>query len=72
MDEAAGCAALVETRPRATGDASFVRAGLGGIHRLGNRGDTTAVSFHVYGVHADDIATGVNRCVELEAPLDFA
>jgi predicted metal-dependent enzyme (double-stranded beta helix superfamily) len=48
----------------AAGDASFVPAGLGGIHRIANWGPHNAVSFHVYGVRADDIATSVNLLVE--------
>lgn len=54
----------VETRrhPRATGAVSYVDAGRGAIHRLGNPPDSTAraVSLHIYGVAGEQIATHVN------------
>ncbi len=71
-DAETGHACLVEARQRSNGESSFVRAGLEGTHRLGNRGKATAISFHVYGVHADDIATGVNRLVDIAAPHGVA
>jgi len=53
-----------ETRhhPRAAGAVSFVDAGRGAIHQLGNPADaaTRAVSIHVYGVAGQHIATHVN------------
>jgi predicted metal-dependent enzyme (double-stranded beta helix superfamily) len=63
-DSMAERATLVEQRQCAVGESSFVPAGFGGIHRIVNHSATNAVSFHVYGVHADDIATRVNRLVE--------
>jgi predicted metal-dependent enzyme (double-stranded beta helix superfamily) len=71
-DKEAAQACLAETRQRGAGESSFVAAGFEGIHRLGNRSPHTAISFHVYGVHADDIATRVNRLVDTAAPLDMA
>jgi predicted metal-dependent enzyme (double-stranded beta helix superfamily) len=61
----------VEQRQCAAGESSFVPAGFGGIHRIANHSALNAVSFHVYGVHADDIATRVNRLVETAEPLDL-
>jgi hypothetical protein len=43
---------------------SFVRAGRGGIHRLGNASDAPAVSLHIYGVEGSQIATHVNDLLE--------
>jgi len=56
-----------ETRshPRASGAVSFVRAGHGGIHRLGNTGDAAAVSLHIYGVEGAQIGTHVNDLLEV-------
>ncbi|SAK42327.1 cysteine dioxygenase type I family protein [Caballeronia temeraria] len=54
----------VQTRrhPRATGAVSYVDAGRGAIHQLGNPADATAraVSLHIYGVAGEQIATHVN------------
>jgi predicted metal-dependent enzyme (double-stranded beta helix superfamily) len=61
----------IETRRhvRDAGAVSFVGAGRGGIHRLGNAAapDRTrhAVSLHVYGVEAARIGTHVNDLVAL-------
>lgn len=52
---------------RQPGDTFSVPAGLRHIHGLGNDGDGIAVSLHVYGVAARDIATGVNLLVETDA-----
>ncbi|HTJ92177.1 MAG TPA: cysteine dioxygenase family protein [Pararobbsia sp.] len=60
------------SRERAAGAASFVGAGVRGIHRLANLSDEIAVSLHVYGVHADAIATRVNHCVETAEPRKAA
>lgn len=60
------------TRRREAGATSFVGAGTGGIHRLANHSDALAVSLHVYGVHADDIATHVNQLVACDAPFTTA
>ena len=59
----------IETRtyPRASGAVSFVRAGRGGIHRLGNASDAPAVSLHIYGVEGSQIATQVNDVLEVAA-----
>ncbi|SAK66586.1 cysteine dioxygenase type I family protein [Caballeronia fortuita] len=54
----------VETRrhPRESGAVSFVDAGRGAIHQLGNPADAAAraVSLHIYGVAGEQIATHVN------------
>jgi predicted metal-dependent enzyme (double-stranded beta helix superfamily) len=54
----------VETRrhPREAGAVSYVDAGRGAIHQLGNPANskTCAVSLHVYGVAGEHIATHVN------------
>ena len=39
-------------------------AGLTDIHRLGNYSDTTAISLHIYGVGASQVATHVNRVAD--------
>jgi predicted metal-dependent enzyme (double-stranded beta helix superfamily) len=62
-DEAAHCAARVRARAREAGTVSYVGAGLQAIHRLGNDGIRPAVSLHVYGVSAGQLATHVNRLV---------
>ena len=49
---------------RLPGAVSYTDAGFEGIHRLGNPHPTTAVSLHVYGVDAPDVATRVNRLVD--------
>jgi predicted metal-dependent enzyme (double-stranded beta helix superfamily) len=68
-DAETGRASLFEEQRCTAGASSFVPAGFGGIHRIANRSARNAVSFHVYGVHADDIATRVNRLVETAEPL---
>ncbi|SAK68752.1 cysteine dioxygenase type I family protein [Caballeronia pedi] len=54
----------VETRrhARPPGAVSYVDAGRGAIHQLGNPADTAAraVSLHIYGVAGEQIATHVN------------
>lgn len=60
------------TRHRSAGAASFVGAGFEGIHRLANQSSEIAVSLHVYGVHADALATRVNHCVDTELPRQAA
>jgi predicted metal-dependent enzyme (double-stranded beta helix superfamily) len=57
------CASATRTQARNTGAVSFVRGGRGGIHRLGNCSDAPAVSLHIYGVAAGQIATHVNDIV---------
>ena len=64
------CAAVASARERATGSSSFVGAGSEGIHRLANRSSAIAVSLHVYGVHADAIASRVNRVVAPITDID--
>jgi predicted metal-dependent enzyme (double-stranded beta helix superfamily) len=71
-DAAEERAVCVGTRPRPLGATSFVGAGFDGIHRLANLGDEIAISLHVYGVHADALATRVNHCVDTERPLKAA
>lgn len=63
-DASLGCASRVRAHPRASGAVSYVRAGLAGIHRLGNEGTEVAVSLHVYGVPAERVSTHVNDVVE--------
>jgi hypothetical protein len=52
----------VRRHPRAAGAVSYVDAGRGAIHRLGNPADATerAISLHIYGVAGEQIATHVN------------
>lgn len=67
----AGANRAVQTRchERATGAVSFVGAGRGAIHQLGNASAAgcTAVSLHVYGVPAAHMSTHVNDLVMVEA-----
>jgi predicted metal-dependent enzyme (double-stranded beta helix superfamily) len=49
------------------GALSYTDAGLGGIHRLGNPHAQRAISLHVYGIGADDVACRLNRLVEADA-----
>jgi predicted metal-dependent enzyme (double-stranded beta helix superfamily) len=65
-DEAAGCASETRTHPRHCGAVSYTRAGTTGIHRLGNRSATPAISLHLYGVPGSHIATHVNDLVRVE------
>jgi predicted metal-dependent enzyme (double-stranded beta helix superfamily) len=62
------CASETRTHPRASGAVSFVRAGRGGIHRLGNTGKSVAVSLHIYGVDGSQIATHVNDLLDVAQP----
>lgn len=64
-DESLGAAKLARTQVRAQGAVSYTRAGLGGIHRLGNAGRAVAISLHVYGVAGDEVATHVNDIVRV-------
>ena len=64
------CASETRTHPRASGAVSFVRAGRGGIHRLGNASDAVAVSLHIYGVEGSQIATHVNDLLEVKQPAE--
>lgn len=57
------CASATRTQARKRGAVSFVRSGRSGIHQLGNRSDTPAVSLHIYGVSGAQIATHVNDVV---------
>jgi predicted metal-dependent enzyme (double-stranded beta helix superfamily) len=63
-DAAASTAHPQRTQEREPGYCCFAGPGLDQIHRLGNAGATPAISFHVYGVERDNIATHVNRMVE--------
>lgn len=45
------------------GQALSAHAGLGKIHRLGNRTGERAISLHVYGVNAQQVSTHVNHVV---------
>lgn len=63
------CASVARHHERAPGAVSFVRGGRGGIHRLGNDGEATAVSLHIYGVPGARLATHVNDVVRVaDAP----
>ncbi|OZI20103.1 hypothetical protein CAL26_21370 [Bordetella genomosp. 9] len=66
-DEGARCAHVVEQASRRPGDIVTAAPGLGQVHRLGNAGDTVAVSLHVYGVDAQALTTGVNHVVNAAA-----
>lgn len=59
------CASETRCHPRDCGAVSFVRAGRGGIHRLGNANDAVAISLHIYGVEGSQIATHVNDLLEV-------
>lgn len=61
-DAGTHCAVATRRHPRAAGAVSFVDAGRGAIHQLGNPAGagTRAVSIHVYGVAGEHIATHVN------------
>lgn len=48
---------------RVPGDIVTAAPGLQQIHRLGNGGDSVAISLHIYGVAEADIASGVNHLV---------
>lgn len=52
----------MRSHPREAGAVSYVDAGRGAIHRLGNpaHARTRAVSIHIYGVAGSQIATHVN------------
>lgn len=56
------CAVATRRHARAPGAVSYVDAGRGAIHQLGNPADATAraVSLHIYGVAGAQIATHVN------------
>ncbi|RKP52167.1 cysteine dioxygenase family protein [Trinickia fusca] len=64
-DDAQGCATPTRTHARDAGAVSYVRAGNGGIHRLGNTGARPAVSLHVYGVPGEQVTTHVNDLVRV-------
>ncbi|MEW6344751.1 MAG: cysteine dioxygenase family protein [Pseudomonadota bacterium] len=64
-DETQQLAGETRTHPRASGAVSFVRAGRGGIHRLGNASGAPAVSLHIYGVEGAQIATHVNDLLQV-------
>ncbi|WP_254926207.1 cysteine dioxygenase family protein [Bordetella genomosp. 11] len=62
-DDDAQCArAQCEVR-RLPEDIVTAAPGLGQIHRLGNAGDTVAISLHVYGIDEAALTTGVNHVV---------
>lgn len=56
------CAVESRRHPRVAGAVSYVNAGRGAIHQLGNPADAAAraVSLHIYGVAGEQIATHVN------------
>jgi predicted metal-dependent enzyme (double-stranded beta helix superfamily) len=64
-DESLGSAKPLRTHARVPGAVSYTRAGLGGIHRLGNAGPARAISLHVYGVAGDEVSTHVNDVVRV-------
>ncbi|SDC40458.1 cysteine dioxygenase family protein [Paraburkholderia lycopersici] len=55
----------VRSHPRASGAVSFGGRGRANIHRLYNGSAAQAVSLHVYGVPAEDIAAQVNDMLPL-------
>jgi predicted metal-dependent enzyme (double-stranded beta helix superfamily) len=61
-DADAHTALEVRRHPRAAGAVSYVDAGRGAIHQLGNPADAAAraISLHVYGVAGAQLATHVN------------
>lgn len=59
-DAAGGPPDSIGSTPRGAGTLSFELPGAG-IHRISNESGAVAVSLHVYGVHRDRIASGVNR-----------
>jgi len=59
-ENAVGAPLPVTSMARGSGTLSFDDA-QGGIHRIANAGQDTAVSIHIYGVSEARIATGVNR-----------
>lgn len=54
---------------REAGQSVCGHGGLDFIHRLGNEGDYTAVSIHVYGIDAARISTHVNRTMPTKQML---
>jgi len=69
-DDAQQCARETRTHPRASGAVSFVRAGRGAIHRLGNASGSPAISLHIYGVAGARIGTHVNDLLQVADMLD--
>jgi predicted metal-dependent enzyme (double-stranded beta helix superfamily) len=65
---ALGCALPARDRRRMAGAVSYTPAGMGSIHRLHNAGTDVAVSLHVYGVSAAQVATHVNNVVRVATP----
>lgn len=63
-DPASQRAQLTNTVARVTGSTFSVPQGLQHIHALDNASDDIALSLHLYGVHRDHIATGVNLVVQ--------
>ncbi len=51
--------------PRRQGDGGCGQAGLAQVHRLRNTRRDTAISVHVYGVPATELATGLNHILPL-------
>jgi predicted metal-dependent enzyme (double-stranded beta helix superfamily) len=67
-DHARDGATVLRSHARAAGAVAFGGRGRAGIHRLSRSVGNAAepcVSLHIYGVHADEIATGVNDIVPL-------
>jgi predicted metal-dependent enzyme (double-stranded beta helix superfamily) len=65
FDAASGKAIASKTAQRDPGYACFAPAGLEQIHRLGNAGDVSAISLHVYGVEGSRVGTHVNRLMDV-------
>ena len=63
-DAVRGCARFERRVTCALNSVEASPAGLTDIHRLGNYSDTTAISLHIYGVGAGQVATHVNRVVD--------
>jgi len=64
-DAEAQGASATGSHPRKKGDGSCGQAGLAQIHRIQNVRRETAISVHVYGVPASELATGVNNVLPL-------
>lgn len=54
----------LSTQVRRAGYACLSFSGLDQIHRLGNAGERSAVSVHIYGVDAARVSSHVNRVIE--------
>jgi predicted metal-dependent enzyme (double-stranded beta helix superfamily) len=67
---ALGCALPARDQHRTPGAVSYTAAGMSSIHRLHNASTDVAVSLHVYGVSAAQVATHVNNVVRIATPAN--